>query len=104
VLPANFIEGRQSVKEITCDLIQVARAGESRTGRDGRCDPHGQVVWGVSRTGRWWEVWEWWEKYSFYLPQSHRGLTAGYVNTNFHEIESAKNSLLYIISRIFTWR
>jgi len=35
VLPANFIEGRQSVKEITCDLIQVARAGASRTGRDG---------------------------------------------------------------------
>ena len=42
MLPANFIEGRQSVKEITCDLIQVARAGASRTGRDGRCDPHGQ--------------------------------------------------------------
>ena len=35
MLPANFIEGRQSVKEITCDLIQVARAGASRTGRDG---------------------------------------------------------------------
>ena len=34
MLPANFIEGRQSVKEITCDLIQVARAGASRTGRD----------------------------------------------------------------------
>ena len=42
MLPANFIEGRQSVKEITCDLIQVARAGASRTGRDGRCEPHGQ--------------------------------------------------------------
>jgi len=35
VLPANFIERRQSVKEITCDLIQVARAVASRTGRDG---------------------------------------------------------------------
>ena len=35
VLPANFIERRQSVKEITCDLIQVARAGASRTDRDG---------------------------------------------------------------------
>ena len=35
MLPANFIERRQSVKEITCDLIQVARAGASRTGRDG---------------------------------------------------------------------
>ena len=34
MLPANFIEGRQSVKEITCDLIQVARAGAIRTGRD----------------------------------------------------------------------
>ncbi len=34
MLPANFIERRQSVKEITCDLIQVARAGASRTGRD----------------------------------------------------------------------
>ena len=37
MLPINFIERRQSVKEITCDLIQVARAG-------------------ASRTGRWWEV------------------------------------------------
>ena len=37
MLPANFIERRQSVKEITCDLIQIARAG-------------------ASRTGRWWEV------------------------------------------------
>ena len=35
MLPANFIERRQSVKEITCDLIQVARAVASRTGRDG---------------------------------------------------------------------
>ena len=34
-MPANFIERRQSVKEITCDLIQVARAVASRTGRDG---------------------------------------------------------------------
>ena len=34
-MSANFIEGRQSVKEITCDLIQVARAGASRTGRYG---------------------------------------------------------------------
>ena len=33
MLPANFIERRQSVKEITCDLIQVARAVASRTGR-----------------------------------------------------------------------
>jgi len=33
VLPVNFIERRQSVKKITCDLIQVARAGASRTGR-----------------------------------------------------------------------
>ena len=81
MLPTNFIERRQSVKEITCDLIQVARAGASRTGDNGRCDPHGQVVGGVgvvgimgvvgvmgevgvmggaSRTGReqGWEVWE----------------------------------------------
>ena len=76
MLPANFIEGRQSVKEITCDLIQVARAGASRMGRDGRCgsggrcEPHGQR-------------WERWEKYSFYLPQSQRGLTAGYVKYEF---------------------
>ena len=41
MLPANFIEGRQSVKEITCDLIQVARAGASRMGRDGRCGSNG---------------------------------------------------------------
>ena len=34
MLPANFIEGRQSVKEITCDLIQVARAVAIHTGRD----------------------------------------------------------------------
>jgi len=47
VLPANFIEGRQSVKEITCDLIQVARAGASRMGRDGRYEPHGQVMGAV---------------------------------------------------------
>ena len=44
MLPINFIERRQSVKEITCDLIQVARAGASRTGDNGRCEPHGQVV------------------------------------------------------------
>ena len=41
MLPTNFIEGRQSVKEITCDLIQVARAGASCTGRDGRCGSDG---------------------------------------------------------------
>ena len=70
MLPANFIEGRQSVKEITCDLIQVARAGASRTGRDGIAldsptrqlptTPKGDnlekrlvgVMGGTSRTGR----------------------------------------------------
>ena len=41
MLPANFIERRQSVKEITCDLIQVARAVATRTGRDGRCGNDG---------------------------------------------------------------
>ena len=86
MLPANFIEGRQSVKEITCDLIQVARAGASRTGRDGSGGSGGSGGRSIVLN----------------LPQSQRGLTAGYVNTNLHEIRTAKNFLLYIISRIFT--
>lgn len=35
MLPTNFIEGRQSVKEITCDLIQVARAEMGAVGAVG---------------------------------------------------------------------
>ena len=56
MLPINFIERRQSVKEITCDLIQVARAGASRTGDNGRCEPHGQVVGVVGVMGEVGEV------------------------------------------------
>ena len=51
MLPANFIEGRQSVKEITCDLIQVARAGASRTGRDGS-DGSGGIAPDPSKGGQ----------------------------------------------------
>ena len=52
MLPANFIERRQSVKEITCDLIQVARAGAIRTGRWWEERAARAEMGGASRTGR----------------------------------------------------
>lgn len=43
MLPVNFIERRQSVKEITCDLIQVARAGMGEVGAVGVMGEVGEV-------------------------------------------------------------